>query len=184
MKHISEFVERNNILNPNQHGYRSGLSIVTQLVETMHDLAQCINDHSQIGVIFMDYSKAFDRVSHVKLLVKLKEILSDGPILQWIHNYLPDRHQFIQFGDHASNIVPVTSGVPQGSVLAPLLFLLYINDLTNVVDVKVRLFADCMFYQEVKTVDDQIKLNNALNRTAQWCRDWSMMINPDKTVSM
>lgn len=76
------------------------------------------------------------------------------------------------------------SGVPRGSVLTPLIFLLSINDLTNVFVVKVRLLADhCMLYHKIKTVDDQIKLDKALNRIEEWRREWSMMNNPDKIAS-
>lgn len=185
LKFLTEFIESNNILHPNQHGFRSGLSTVTQLVETLHDLAQGINERSQTDVIFIDFSKAFDRVSHAKLLFKLNNLLGDGPVLRWIRNYLTDRHQFVQFGNHYSDMAPVLSGVPQGSVLAPLLFLIFINDLAYQVDVPIRLFADdCMLYTEVQNLEDQLKLNTSLKKIAEWCDDWQMRINTDKTVCM
>lgn len=182
---LISFLESNNILHSNQHGFRSGLSTVTQLVETLHDLSFGINERIQTDVIFLDFSKAFDRVSHTKLLLKLNHLLGDGPIFQWITNYLTDRHQYVQYGNHTSDLAPVLSGVPQGSVLAPVLFLIYINDITNYADVKLRLFADdCVLYNEIRHHDDQVKLSNSLNKIAQWCADWQMTINIDKTVFM
>lgn len=185
LKFITEFVETNQILHPNQHGFRSGLSTVTQLVEIAHDLAQALNNQSQIDMLFLDFSKAFDRVSHAKLIFKLKNILGDGPVTCWVSDYLSNRKQFVHLGDHSSDSIPVVSGVPQGTVLAPLLFLLYINDIAKEVNVKIRLFADdCVLYQEIVNIEDQIKLNNALAQIGQWCKDWQMSINSEKTVSM
>lgn len=105
--------------------------------------------------------------------------------MHWIQDYLSDRYQYMEYNDYVSDTVLVLSGVPQGSVLAPLLFLLYINDITNHVDVNIRLFADdCVLYHTIKTQDDQIKLNNSLYKVAQWCSDWQMVLNAEKTVYM
>lgn len=86
-----------------------------------------------------------------------------------------DRFHFVQYGCHSSDLAPVLSGVPQGSVLAPVLFLIFINDISNYADVKLRLFADnCILCNEVRHRDDQVKLNNALNKIAQWCAESKM----------
>lgn len=185
LKYLTEFVESHNILHSNQHGFRSGLSTVTQLVETLHDFAKDVNSQLQTDVIFMDFSKAFDRVSHLKLNYKLRCLLGEGPLTRWIEDYLSDRYQYVQYNAHVSDTVPVLSGVPQGSVLAPMLFLLYINDITKHVDVNIRLFADdCVLYHTIKTEDDQTKLSNSLYKVSQWCSDWQMVLNAEKTVYM
>lgn len=119
LKFLKEHTETKNIIHQNQHGFRAGLSTVTQLAEIFHDLAEGINHQSQTDIIFLDYSKAFDRVAHAKLNFKLNKILGDGPVTRWIASYLSERRQYVQYNDHASDIVPVISGVPQGSVLAP-----------------------------------------------------------------
>lgn len=132
----------------------------------------------------MDFSKAFDRVSHLKLNYKLRCLLGEGPLTCWIEDYLSDRYQYVQYNEHVSDTVPALSGVPQGSVLAPMLFLLYINDITKRVDVNIRLFADdCVLYHTIKTEDDQTKLSNSLYEVAQWCSDWQMVLNAGKTVT-
>lgn len=98
----------------------------------------------------------------------------------WVSDYLSNRKQFVHLGDY-SDSVPVVSGVPQGTVLTPLLFLLYINVIAKEVNVKIRLFADdCVLYQEIVNIEDQIKLNNALGQRGQWCKDWQMSINSEK----
>lgn len=178
-------MEENAILHSNQHGFRRGLSTVTQLVETLHDLAKGINDQSQIEVVFLDLSKAFYRVCHPKLIQKLTSILGNGPMTKWIESKLTDRYQFVQYGAHVSETVPVLSGVPQGSVLGPMLFLLFINDIADVAEVNIRLFADdCILYQRIDSYQDQLKLDESLKKVGTWCREWQMEINTEKTIAM
>lgn len=182
-KHISTFLTTHSILSSAQHGFRRGFSTVTQLVETVHDFAVTINDRKQTDVIFIDFAKAFDKISHVKLMIKLRAILKNDKLCSWIKSYLTSRYQYVIFSDTPSKIVPVTSGVPQGSVLGPLLFLLYVNDIVGQHDMKIRLYADdCLIYSAVDFLDDQINLNLKLNDVIQWCNTWQMSVNYKKVL--
>lgn len=183
--HISEFLEKYNILTKHQHGFRKGYSTNTQLVLTVHDFAKAINNGKQIDAVFMDFSKAFDKVCHKKLLHKLGAILKNSQLINWLAAYLENREQFVVFNDHHSERLSVGSGVPQGSVLGPLLFLLFINDVLHGIPVKVRLYADdCVLYSEIENAADQELLNNALGQVVAWCKAWQMSINFQKTVFM
>lgn len=182
-KHISEFLDKHNILSGSQHGFRKGFSTCTQLVTTVHDFALSINSGKQVDAIFMDFAKAFDTVSHNKLLFKLDLILKNTQLLNWISGYLLNRKQYVSFNEHCSRTVPVDSGVPQGSVLGPLFFLLFINDISHDIPVKVKLYADdCILYSEVENHTDQIHLNDAFQKVIRWCDKWQMSVNFKKTV--
>lgn len=184
-KHLSAFIESNNIIDSRQHGFRRGLSTVTQLLEMVHDLASGLDKQSQIDILFLDFEKAFDRVSHRKLLIKFKAILKNDSLLAWIEAYLSCRYQCVTVGGTNSPSAPVQSGIPQGSVLGPLFFLVFINDIVRDIPVKIRLFADdCVLYQEVNDPSDQLLLNDSLSKIQDWCTKWQMNINPKKTVAM
>lgn len=185
--YLADYLDQHNILTPYQHGFRKGLSTTTQLVSIVHAFSSIIDKSGQIDVIFLDFSKAFDRVSHSGLLFKLNQLKIPHTLINWIASYLEMRKQFVDVGGHLSDPAPVNSGVPQGSVLGPLLFLIYINDITKCVDesVGIRLFADdCILYKPVNSDNDQTTLNNSLNAITNWCETWDMKLNQDKTVFM
>ena len=123
-----------------------------------------MEDRKSVDVLFLDMSKAFDRVPHTYLLDKLRMMGIGGDLLSWLRDYLSSRRQRCIVERCASGWLPVSSGVPQGTILGPLLFLLYINDIADNLNSKVALFADdCVLYREVQTKDDQLELQNDLN---------------------
>jgi hypothetical protein len=172
---------QHNILNEAQHGFRAGRSCETQLIITSNDLAKSIDDREQVDAIVLDFSKAFDRVPHQRLLHKLHHYGIRESLLQWIDNFLTQRHQRVVIDGQASDWTPVTSGVPQGTVLGPLLFLTFINDLPTGIASKLRLFADdCLMYRTIANTSDTTDLQQDLDRLHQWSSNWQMQFNTDK----
>ena len=177
---ISHF-DSNNILTDFQHGFRKKRSCDTQLILTINDLAKGIDKNQQIDAILLDFSKAFDKVSHTRLLQKLQHYGVRGSLHSWIKDFLQCRTQQVVLDGASSDTSPVTSGVPQGSVLGPLLFLAYINDLPSRVKSTVRLFADdCLMYRTIKNHDDAWQLQEDIDSLQQWESEWLMSFNPDK----
>lgn len=183
--HIANHLERNSFFFSNQHGFRPGLSCETQLFEFTTDLHLNLDSSFQTDVIYLDFSKAFDCVPHKRLVSKLSCLHLDPLILSWITCFLTDRVQFTCVGDRCSETTKVISGVPQGSVLGPLLFLIFINDLPTGISSPIRLFADdCVIYRRVTTTDDQSVLQKDLTLIAKWCSRWMMSLNVSKCKFM
>ena len=131
--------------------------------------------------MLFDFSKVFDKVSHRHLLLKLEHYGVRGPTLFWIGDFLTNRTQRVMIEGTLSEAAPVTSGVPQCSVLGPLLFLCYINDLPACVSSHIRLFADdCLLYRTINAQHDTVILQDDLNILEQWEAKWLMSFNPDK----
>lgn len=184
-KAIINYLESNNMLYPKQHGFRRGLSTVTQLAEITHDFAGIIDSKLQADAIFIDFAKAFDRVPHSKLISKLESFGINSKVIAWISAYLTNRSQYATLNNIDSDCLSVLSGVPQGSVLGPTLFLIYVNDISSCAEpgVTLRLFADdCVIYSTIRSIDDQLKLNSSLRNISQWCEMWGMEINVSKTA--
>ena len=178
---LMNHLECHNILSDHQHGFRKRRSFETQLIQAVDDLAKCLNDGGQIDAVLLDFSKAFDKVSHHHLATKLHHYGMRGKMLEWVQSFLSSRTQEVILEGKTSSPAPVTSGVPQGSVLAPILFLCYINDLPNQVSSTVRLFADdCLLYRNINTTHDAETLQEDIDKLQTWEADWLMEFNPDK----
>lgn len=185
--HINDFLQRNSVLTGHQHGFRKGYSTSTQLVSVIHSFASVLDCNGQIDAIFLDFSKAFDKVPHHSLIIKLRNIGLSNVIVSWIADYLCNRKQFVSLGNEKSHFLPVRSGVPQGSVLGPLLFLLFVNDIVYEAcpGVEMRLFADdCVLFCNISSPSDQENLSKSLGRIGDWCSRWGMVLNTEKSVIM
>ena len=139
---LNDFLTEHNKLDPLQHGFCSGYSCQTQLLGTIHHWAQSLNDQTTTHAVVLDFSKAFDTVPHKRLLLKVDHVGICGKVLKWTQAFLCHCHQRVVINGDSLAWLLVTSGVPRGSDLGPLLFLLYVNDLADDLDSDCRLFAD------------------------------------------
>ena len=176
-KHFTEL----NILYDLQHGFREKRSCETQLIMLVDELAKHMHMSKQTDLILLDFSKAFDKVAHEKLILKLHQYGIRGNTLNWIKDLLDNRKQTVVINGINSDQVPFSSGVPQGSVLGSILFLAYINDLPEQVKSRVRLFADdtTMYLAISLTTEGQV-LQTDLAYLEQWEKMWDIQFNPSK----
>ena len=178
---MMDHFEKYNVLSDAQHGFRPRRSCESQLIITIHDIAIALDKGGQTDVILLDFQKAFDKVPHRRLLEKLCHYGIQGPLNNWICTFLSNRSQAVIIEGAKSGEVEVTSGVPQGSVLGPILFSIFINDLPTRVHSKVRLFADdCILYRQVKDQTDTSALQRDLQNLQEWCNEWLMDFHPEK----
>ena len=174
-------LDNHHVLSDAQHGFRKNRSCETQLIVAINDFAKSLNNGEQMDSILMDFSKAFDVVCHRKLVLKLGHYGIQGKTLKWVENFLKNRTQRVVVEGKSSDIAKVTSGVPQGTVLGPLLFLVYINDLPLTVSSNIGLFADDTYiYRTIRDKNDCIDLQNDINSLIDWESKWSMKFHPDK----
>ena len=164
----------NNLLSQYQHGFRSEHSCESQLISFSQEVRVYDNleNGNQTDIIVVDFSKAFDKFDHNKLIYKLSALGIHPLTTRWIKSFLQCRTQQVRIDGCTSDTLPVVSGVPQGSVLGPCLFLAYINYLPDSVKSKVRLFAnDTIMYLTVKSTTDANILQNDLHALEQWEQD-------------
>ena len=181
------FLNKHSLTVPTQYGFRAGHSTIHALTDVITSIYDNINNNQHTGLIFLDIKKAFDTVNHKILIKKLEHYGIRGTANDLFKSYLRDRKQFVIL-DHTihSKIYPIYSGVPQGSTLGPLLFLLYINDLIICSSITPRLFADdaCLIFND-DAPDKLVKsINDELNRVCDWMAANKLCINTQKSSAL
>ena len=170
-----------NIICDNQYGFCKRPSAELQLIRTIHDFAYNLNDRKQSDAILLNFCKACDKVPHCHLKLKPDYCGVRNQTLKQISSSLKERTQCVVCGGYTSDLANVISGVPQGTVLGPLLFLIYINDLPECVSSMCSLFADdCLVYRKIESERDIEILQNDLSNLELWARKWLMTFNTDK----
>ena len=178
---IVEYLEKYNLIRDTQHGFRRRRSCLTNLLEFYNKLFHLHDKAKSLDIIYLDFQKAFDKVPHEKLLLKTEALGITGNIHRWIASWLHDRKQRVLINGESSPWAPVTSGVPQGSVLGPILFIIYINDIDVGLNNFISKFADdTKIGNAVITEDDKRKLQQDLNKIAEWSSNWQMPFNVNK----
>jgi hypothetical protein len=182
---LYRFLIENGLITENQSGFRPGDSTINQLLAITNEIHKSFERVNETRAVFLDISKAFDKVWHPGLIFKLKQNGVNGKLLECISSYLSNRKQRVVLNGVDSPWESILSGVPQGSVLGPLLFLIYINDLTNNISAKMKLFADdSSLFMEVETrntTDAHNTLIRDLETITTWANTWRMKFNPDIT---
>ena len=174
--HMVDFLVKHKLLNSSQHGFLKARSCLTNMLCFLEEITKWIDVGSPVDIIYLDFQKAFDKVPHQRLLLKLKAHGIGDSITDWIEQWLTDRRQRVVVDGEVSNWKSVLSGVPQGSVLGPILFLIYINDLDDSITSNVLKFADdTKLFRKVNTDGDKQHLQNDLDRLVKWSEKWQML---------
>ena len=185
-KYIHNFINNNNLLSQHQSGFRKGDSTINQLLYLSHQFSSALDNGKEVRVVFFDISKAFDRVWHSGLLYKIEQFGISGGLLLWIKSYLSGRKQKVIINGQESELIEINAGVPQGSILGPLFFLIFINDIVNDICCNIKLFADdtSIYLIIDNPVTSAEKLNVDLSIVHAWSNKWLVNFNPNKTESL
>lgn len=165
-----------------QHGFLKNRSTVSNLALLNELATDAMDSGTQVDVVYTDYSKAFDRIKHDILLQKLAKIGIRGNLLRWFSSYIENRSQAVVINNYISGWIKIPSGVPQGSLLGPLLFIIFINDIDTYLHTSQLLcFADDMkIFSTISTYDDAVALQADLTRLEEYCAANHLELNPDK----
>ena len=177
VKHLCEA----NLLSPKQYGFISGRCTTTQLLFYLDECIKIITQGGVVDAIYLDFAKAFDTVPHRRLLGKLNSYGIEGNVFNWVQGFLCNRTQEVMVNGSKSKSDPVISGVPQGTVLGPVLFVIYINDLLDNITSHGLMFADDMkIFRLITSREDAIQLQDDVNKLEEWTRIWQVHFNHEK----
>ena len=185
-KYLHNFIRENQLLTQHQSGFREGDSTINQLLYLTHEFSKALDEGKEIRVVFFDISKAFDRVWHKGLLYKIEQFGIKGDLLEWIKSYLFQRKQRVVINGKESAYIEINAGVPQGSILGPLFFLIFINDIVLDIGCAIKLFADdTSIYLIIDHPNNAaLELNENLEKVNNWSKQWLVKFNPRKTESL
>jgi hypothetical protein len=175
----------NNLFSKRQFGFITGRSTVLQLLNILDTWTASLDVGGRIDTIYTDFEKAFGKVPHIRLLSKLKSYGISEDIIQWIKDFLCHRQQKVRINGKYSKWHRVLSGIPQGSVLGPLLFVIYINDLVQVCEEHANIFLfadDAKIFKDIKSEVDHEALQQAVNAMCAWSDRWLLSLNASKCV--
>ena len=183
--HILSYLEDHTLLSPHQNGFRGGLSCTSQLIHLFHTWASALDKGKTSDVVSLEFEKAFDSVPHVHLYLKLQQYGIRGQILEWLSDFLLERYQRVVLEGESSNWTKVSSGVPQGSIVGPILFLLYVNDIPENLSCASEMFADnTLLFNSGNPSDVSSPIQDSLSQISDCCNEWLLRINPVKCESM
>jgi hypothetical protein len=182
---IVDHMDTHHLLSPNQFGFVKGRSTTLQLTLLLDELTSQLENGLSVDVCYMDFQKAFDSVPHRRLIKKTQSLGIDDPLLKWIKSFLTGRTQTVVVSGEKSSPRQVESGVPQGSILGPLLFVIYVNDLPQAITSRAQLYADdTKIYRTISSPQDQNTLQEDLTKLCEWARKWQLRFHPDKCAVM
>jgi hypothetical protein len=181
-KHAYEYIEKFEILSSAQHGFRAKRSCLTNLLTALEEWTDSLDHGVDVDVIYFDLQKAFDTVPHHHLILKLEGYGIRGPLLKWLEDFVTSRFQRVCVGSAYSPWYGVRSGVPQGSVLGPLLFILYINDISSHLQCHHTIFADDLkIWRSIRSPEDKCVLDEDLIQLQCWSQTWMLQFNRSKS---
>ena len=176
--HMMDFLVKHKLINTSQHGFLKARSCLTNLLCFFEEITKWVDDGSPVDVIYLDFQKAFDKVPHQRLILKLKSHGMGNSIINWIEQWLTDRRHRVVVDGEVSSWKSVLSGVPQGSVLGPILFMVYINDLEEGVTGNILKFADdTKLFTKTKEIGDKQNLQDDIDKLVKWSEKWQMLFN-------
>ena len=178
VKHFTQ----NKLYSECQHGFRTKRSCITQLLEAMEYFTSKLDIGESVDVIYLDFKKAFDTVPHARLMIKLSAYGLNGKLKDWINNFLSNRTQRVRVGTSVSQEAKVLSGIPQGSILGPILFTIFINDLPEKVKSVCKIFADDTKLYNIS--NNSTDLQNDLNVIMEWSQKWKLDFNIQKCKTL
>ena len=185
VKQIIKHIKLNQLASQRQHGFTKGRSVTTNLLEVMNIWTEALMHNIPIDVLYLDYQKAFDCVPHQRLMKQVNSFGISGPASRWLKAFLSNRKQRVRVNGCQSQWAPVLSGIPQGSILGPILFSLFVNDLPGEVQSLISMFADdTKIYKMLTSASSGEELEESLHQLEEWAERMQMRFHPGKCKVM